>query len=180
MPFSTASSFNVQLESRLLLGRILFHQKNYDKTLDVLGRINLTPERPQTPYLALLTAQACSAKALSQMKSPSFTSLSLEEQNKQLIQLYQKAADETVHFFKLYQEMARQQRHQIQDLPISPTIESVFKKLPKLYATEHESIACYRKYLTLVDARLAPQIKAQLAHDAATLIVLSCNKVLII
>merc|ERR1711935_342444 len=37
MPFSTASTFNVQLESKLLLGRILFHQKKIRKNARCVG-----------------------------------------------------------------------------------------------------------------------------------------------
>ena len=83
----------------------------------------------------------------------------------------------------------------IQDLPISPTIESVFKvgflahkfllkdwyttpskRLPKLYTNDSDAITCYRKYLTQVDARLAPHVKARLAHDCATLLLLTSTK----
>ena len=48
----------------------------------------------------------------------------------------------------------------------------------KTQEKEKEAIGCYRKYLTQIDARLAPHVKAQLAHDCATLILLTSTKAL--
>jgi len=178
IPFSRDSKFNVQLESKLLLGRIFFHQKKYQNTLDILETINITPERPQTPYLARLTAQACTAKAISTQKSPtnSFMNLEAAAQTNKLIELFTKAADETMHFFKLYSEFLKSNPAiSSHTLPISPTIESIFKKLPRLYTDNKAAISCYRKYLIQLDARFAPHVKAQLARDCAMLILHSAN-----
>ena len=59
---------------------------------DILETINITPERPQTPYLARLTAQACAAKAISTQKSPtnSFINLEAAAQTNKLIELFTK------------------------------------------------------------------------------------------
>ena len=59
---------------------------------DILETINITPERPQTPYLARLTAQACAAKAISTQKSPtnSFINLDAAAQTNKLIELFTK------------------------------------------------------------------------------------------
>ena len=122
---------------------------------DILETINITPERPQTPYLARLTAQACAAKAISTQKSPtnSFINLEAAAQTNKLIELFtkesflrwsvrnslesillwlvknlEKAADETMHFFKLYSDFLKSNPAiNSHTLPISPTIESLFK-----------------------------------------------------
>ena len=65
-----------------------------DPVKDILETINITPERPQTPYLARLTAQACAAKAISTQKSPtnSFMNLEAAAQTNKLIELFTKAS----------------------------------------------------------------------------------------
>ena len=85
----------MQLESKLLLGRVLFFEGNYEKTMEVLGTMNLTPEKPPTPYLARLTAQACAAKAIAQGKpgipaAKSFSKLDSNLQTQKMIELYDK------------------------------------------------------------------------------------------
>ena len=64
---------------------------------DILETINITPERPQTPYLARLTAQACAAKAISTQKSPtnSFINLDAAAQTNKLIELFTKESFNT-------------------------------------------------------------------------------------
>ena len=70
---------------------------------EILETINITPERPQTPYLARLTAQACAAKAISTQKSPtnSFINLEAAAQTNKLIELFTKASFQrnSVKFF---------------------------------------------------------------------------------
>ena len=55
----------------------------------------MTPEKPPTPYLARLTAQACSAKAIAQGKpglaaAKSFSKLDSSIQTERMIELYDK------------------------------------------------------------------------------------------
>ena len=86
------------------------------------------------------------------------------------------AASETINFFELYSDFLRSNpflKHS--ELPISPTIESIFIKLPKLYEKPKQAISCYRKYLQKIDARFAPNVKAVLARDAAMLILQTSN-----
>merc|ERR1712226_385661 len=148
-------------------------QKSKAPSYDIISTLE------QIPYLARLTAQACAAKAISTQKSPtnSFINLEAAAQTNKLIELFTKAADETMHFFKLYSEFLKSNPAiNSHTLPISPTIESLFKKLPRLYTDNKAAISCYRKYLIQLDARFAPHVKAQLARDCAMLILHSANK----
>ena len=93
-----------------------------------------------------------------------------------------------MHFFKLYSEFLKSNPAiNSHTLPISPTIESLFKdgvfttrtsssrwiappsghfltpkkKLPRLYTDNKAAISCYRKYLIQLDARFAPHVKVR-------------------
>ena len=79
---------------------------------EILETINITPERPVTPYLARLTAQACAAKAISTQKSPtnSFINLEAAAQTNKLIELFTKASFQrkSVQFYGVSVCAARQ------------------------------------------------------------------------